>query len=136
MSILLSVTDLRASYGARTLFAGVGFTLSDGDRVGLIGPNGSGKSTLLRMLAGDLSPDGGEIARRTRLRLGYLPQVPELPATSVRQAVAAGLTGEARSSWEGEARVEDELRRLDLDPEAPVATLSGGWRKRVALARA
>ena len=136
VSILLSVTDLRASYGARTLFTGVGFTLSDGDRVGLIGPNGSGKSTLLRMLAGDLSPDGGEIARRTRLRLGYLPQVPELPATSVRQAVAAGLTGEARSSWEGEARVEDELRRLDLDPEAPVATLSGGWRKRVALARA
>jgi len=136
VSILLSVTDLRASYGARTLFTGVGFTLSDGDRVGLIGPNGSGKSTLLRMLAGELSPDGGEIAGRTRLRLGYLPQVPELPPASVRQAVAAGLTGEARTSWEGEARVDEELRRLDLDPEASVATLSGGWRKRVALARA
>src|SRR3954468_296777 len=91
VAILVSALELTHAFGARALFQGVGFTLSDGDRVGLIGPNGAGKSTLLRMLAGELSPDGGEIARRTRLRVGYLPQVPDLPATSVRQAVHAGL---------------------------------------------
>ena len=136
MSILLSVSDLSASFGARTLFSGVGFTLSDGDRVGLIGPNGAGKSTLLRILAGDLKADGGEIARRTRLRLAYLPQVPDLPLGTVVEAVKAGLPAADAESWEGEARVEEQMRKLDLDPGAPVATLSGGWRKRVALARA
>ena len=75
-------------------FQGVSFTLSDGNRVGLIGPNGAGKSTLLKILAGDLAPDGGEIARRGGLRVGYLPQVPEFPGgATVREAVHAGLPG-------------------------------------------
>jgi ATP-binding cassette subfamily F protein uup len=139
VSILLTAINLGASYGSRTLFSGVSFTLSDGDRVGLIGPNGAGKSTLLRILAGELSPDGGELARRTRLRVAYLPQVPDLPAGSIRAAVETGLKaagGPETPDWEGDARVDEQLRRLDLDPDAPVATLSGGWRKRVALARA
>jgi ATP-binding cassette subfamily F protein uup len=121
------------------LFQGVGFTLSDGDRVGLIGPNGAGKSTLLRLLAGELSPDAGEVSRRSGLRVALLAQVPVLTGATVREAVRAGRPHDAHPSaggWEDEARVDEWLNRLGLDAETPPATLSGGWRKRVALARA
>ena len=136
MSILLSARDLAYSFGARPLFDGVSFTLADGDRVGLIGPNGAGKSTLLKILAGDLAPDAGDVARRGGLRVAFLPQVPVLAGATVRDAVRDGLRGAEHARWEDEARVDEWLGRLDLDPEAPVASLSGGWRKRVALARA
>jgi ABC transport system ATP-binding/permease protein len=139
VAIILSARELGHSFGANPLFAGVSFTVSDGDRIGLIGPNGAGKSTLLRILAGALAPDAGEIARRGGLRIAYLPQVPELAGATIGEAVRAGLPhggpgGHAR--WEDEARVGEWLSKLDLEAEAPVAPLSGGWRKRVALARA
>jgi ATP-binding cassette subfamily F protein uup len=146
MAILLSARDLGHRFGARPLFQGVGFTLEDGDRVGLIGPNGAGKSTLLKILAGQLAPDAGQLARRDRLRVGYLAQVPVFEeGATVRQAVASGFAGapgaEAALDWEQEARVDELLARLELTggaagAEAPVAQLSGGWSKRVALARA
>ena len=137
MAILLSARELSHAFGARPLFQGVSFTLADGDRVGLIGPNGAGKSTLLKILAGDLAPDGGDVARRGGLRVGTLPQVPEFPGgASVREAVRAGLPNTDHASWEDEARVDEWLNKMDLDPEATVDTLSGGWRKRVALGRA
>ncbi|MEO8214853.1 MAG: ABC-F family ATP-binding cassette domain-containing protein [Myxococcales bacterium] len=136
MSILLSARDLSHSFGARPLFEGVSFTLQDGDRVGLIGPNGAGKSTLLKILAGELVADEGELARRGTLRVGFLPQVPELTGASVRDAVRAGLPDVEHARWEDEARVDEWMSRMDLDPEAVTDHLSGGWRKRVALARA
>jgi ATP-binding cassette subfamily F protein uup len=141
MAILLSAQGLGHAFGARSLFENVSFTLSDGDRVGLIGPNGAGKSTLLRILAGELGADSGAIAARAGLRVAHLPQVPTFaPGAAVREAVRAALPAGAHG-WEDEARVDELIAKLDLGGaaagvEAPVERLSGGWQKRVALARA
>ena len=143
MAILLTARNLGHRYGVRPLFDDVSFTLEDGDRVGLIGPNGAGKSTLLKIVAGALAPDQGDVARRERLRVGYLPQVPSFAeGATVRQAVAEGFVDAGGElGWEQEARVDELLARLELagggaGAERPVAQLSGGWAKRVALARA
>jgi len=144
LSILLSVQNLTHAFGARPLFDGVSFTLADGDRVGLIGPNGAGKSTLLRILAGELGADGGTVSRRGGLRVAYLPQMPEFAAgATVREAISAGLgtTSDASAPWEDEARVDELIAKLGLagaeaGADQSVGRLSGGWRKRVALARA
>ena len=136
MSILLSARGVGHAYGVRTLFEGVSFTLSDGDRVGLIGPNGAGKSTLLKILAGEVAPDGGDIARRGGLRVAILSQVPELVGATVREAVRAGLPDADHASWEQEARVDEWVSKMDLDPDRDIQSLSGGWKKRVAVARA
>jgi ATP-binding cassette subfamily F protein uup len=136
VAVQLSVRDLSHAFGGRPLFSGVTFTLSDGDRVGLIGPNGTGKSTLLKILAGELAADRGEVARRTGLRIAYLAQVPEFSDATVRAAVQAGLGRRQHDGFEDEGRVDEWLNRLELDPDAAIAKLSGGWQKRVALARA
>jgi ATP-binding cassette subfamily F protein uup len=139
-AILLSVQDVGHAFGVRPLFDAVNFTLAEGDRVGLIGPNGAGKSTLLRILAGELAPDRGTLAVRSRLRVGHLAQSPEFAeGITVREAVRQGLPASAGA--EHEATVDELLARLDLGgaaagENAPVARLSGGWQKRVALARA
>jgi ATP-binding cassette subfamily F protein uup len=135
VAVLLSARELTHAFGARPLFDRVSFTLSEGDRVGLIGPNGAGKSTLLKILAGSIAPDRGELARRGGLRTAYLEQVTELPFATVRDAVRDRLPrGEHEA--ESEAVVDEWLNRLELEADAPVAALSGGWLKRVALARA
>jgi ATP-binding cassette subfamily F protein uup len=133
---VISVRELSHRFGARPLFEGISFTLSEGERVGLIGPNGAGKSTLLKIVAGALAADRGDVVRRSELRVAYVEQVPALVAASAREAVAAGLAERERSSAEGEARVAEWLNRLELDPEMRVEKLSGGWQKRVAFGRA
>jgi ABC transport system ATP-binding/permease protein len=143
VSILLTARQLGHAFASRPLFDSVSFTLSEGDRVGLIGPNGAGKSTLLRILAGEVTPDRGELIRSSGLRVGYLAQVPRFePEDKVRGAVRRGLAhrlGVAVSAldWQAEAKVEETLAKLELSGDevgAPVATLSGGYQKRVALA--
>jgi ABC transport system ATP-binding/permease protein len=143
VGILLSAQGLSHAFGARPLFEGVSFTLAEGDRVGLIGPNGAGKSTLLRILSGELGADGGKLATRGGLRVAHLPQMPAFePGATVREAISAGLPARAdAASWEDEARVDELIAKLGLaGPEAgadqDLDRLSGGWRKRVALARA
>jgi len=142
VSILLTARSLTHSFSQRPLFRGINFTLSDGDRIGLIGPNGAGKSTLLKILAGQLTPDAGELAPRSGLRVGYLAQTPEFPAgATVHGAVEAGITKPGHTpDWQEQARVDEILSKLQLNsqlvqPETLVSTLSGGWQKRVALAR-
>jgi ATP-binding cassette subfamily F protein uup len=143
MAILATARNLGKSFSARPLFEGVRFTLAEGERVGLIGPNGAGKTTLLRILAGADSPDQGELVLRRGLRVGHVAQVPEFRrGQSVRQAVlepALALV-DADHRWQTEARADELIARLELSgPQAGADTsvdrLSGGWRKRVALAR-
>jgi len=140
LPILLTARELGHAFGARSLFEGVSFTLDEGDRVGLIGPNGAGKSTLLRIVAGELAPDHGTLAPRTNLRVAHLAQSPSFdPEITVREAVRQGLP--AGAGHEQEATVDELMARLELSgdaagEEAPVERLSGGWQKRVALARA
>jgi ATP-binding cassette subfamily F protein uup len=133
---LIAARDLSHAFGARPLFSGVSFTLLEGDRVGLIGPNGAGKSSLLKILAGQITADRGAVERRGGLRVAYLSQMPELPFANVRAAVRAGITRSTHAEWENEARVEEWLNRLELSADATIEPLSGGWRKRVALAQA
>jgi ABC transport system ATP-binding/permease protein len=143
MAILVTARNLSKSFGSRPLFEGVSFTLAEGERVGLIGPNGAGKTTLLRILAGADTPDAGELSPRRGLGVGHLEQVPAFaPGRTVREIVlepAAGLT-DPELQWRKGRRADELISRLGLaGPEAgadvPVDRLSGGWRKRVALAR-
>ena len=126
--IVIDAQGLAASRPNRPLFTGLSLTVSTGDRIGVVGINGCGKSTLLRMLAGELSPDAGEVRRGRNARVGVLPQQPELPRGSVHAAVTAGLD----EAWRGESA----LTQLGMGAmfDADTATLSGGQRKRVALA--
>jgi ABC transport system ATP-binding/permease protein len=141
VAILLSASELEHRFAARPLFSGVSFTISDGDRVGLIGPNGAGKSTLLKILAGAIAPDAGAVARRGGLRTAYLAQVPVLAAeVTVREVVRRGAGGHDHD-WDAEAKTDAILAKLDLsgdgvNADTRVGLLSGGWRKRVALAEA
>jgi len=143
MAILVTARSLSKSFGSRSLFEGVSFTLAESERVGLIGPNGAGKTTLLRLLAGADSPDAGEISPRRGLRVGHLEQVPVFaPGRTVREIVlepTVHLT-EPELQWRAAGRADELISRLDLagsqaGADAPVERLSGGWRKRVALAR-
>jgi len=142
VAILLTARGLSHAFSQRPLFQGISFTVSESDRIGLIGPNGAGKSTLLKILAGHIQPDGGELAQKTGLRVGYLAQSPAFePDATVRSAVTSGLGHEpSREDWEAQARVDAVLAKLQLNgpdvlPNTEIRTLSGGWQKRVALAR-
>jgi ATP-binding cassette subfamily F protein uup len=128
VAVLVSTRGLAHAFGATPLFTGIGFSVSEGDRIGLIGPNGAGKSTLLQILAGTIEPDRGELMRRSGLKAAYLPQVPELVGTTVRDAVGS-------ATDPNDVRIDTWLSRFELDPDARIEQLSGGSKKRVALAK-
>ncbi len=135
MSALLSCRGLTKSYGGRLLFSDLTLTVGSGERIGLIGPNGSGKSTLLQVLAGLEPPDDGERAVAHGVRLSYLPQEDVFePGLTVEQVVAQALPH--LDPIERQTRARIQLGKAGFtDPEQPVDALSGGWRKRLALAR-
>jgi ABC transport system ATP-binding/permease protein len=137
MTVLLSVQGLTKGYGPRPLFTDLSLDLRAGERVGLIGPNGSGKTTLLRLLAGLEEPDAGTRALRRTARLGYLAQDDVFPpGQTARDVVLAALAGEPVEEHERATRAAITLTQVGFgDPDQPAATLSGGWRKRLALAR-
>ena len=104
----MTIKDVRLAVGDRQLLDGVSMVVEEGQRIGLLGPNGCGKSTLLRILAAVLEPDAGARTERRDLRLGYLPQEPELPAElDVHRAVLDGI--------EGRAAVLEELERVHAE---------------------
>ncbi len=122
--ILIDAQGLKASRPNRPLFDDVSFTLSEGDRVGVVGLNGCGKSTLLRILSGDYRPDAGVVRNGRGARIGVLAQQPVLPEGSVRSAVG--------EDWRADAML-DKLGMTGLH-DAQTNELSGGQQKRVALA--
>jgi ATP-binding cassette subfamily F protein uup len=137
MTVLLSVQGLSKGYGPRPLFSDLSLDLRAGERVGLIGPNGSGKTTLLRILAGHEDPDAGTRSLRRAACLGYLAQDDVFaPGQTAREAVLAALAEEPIEERERQTRASITLTQVGFeDPDRPADTLSGGWRKRLALAR-
>ena len=136
MAILLSAHELGKSFAARPLFEGLTFSIESGERIGLIGPNGAGKSTLLKILAARSEADRGTLSRQKGLKVGYLEQVPSFaPGRSVQETVFEGIPGADVNDWEQVGFAQEIISRLQLDGEAKVDSLSGGWKKRVALAR-
>ncbi len=158
---LLTLTDAHLAYGHRALLDGAALALAAGERVALIGRNGEGKSSLLRILAGLETPDDGTLQAAAGLRRAHVAQEPDFaPGATVFDAVADGVTEaralrerferhapgedldalqtrlEALDGWTWEQRVHEALQRLRLDGASEVERLSGGTRKRVALARA
>jgi ATP-binding cassette subfamily F protein uup len=158
---LLSLTQAHLAFGHVPLLDGADLSLDHGERIGLIGRNGAGKSSLLKILAGLEKPDDGLLQVQGGVRREYVPQEPFLqPGATVFEVVSEGVAEakalrerfenhapgedldalqtrlEALDGWNWEQRVDEALQRLGLDPQARIDALSGGWRKRVALARA
>src|SRR5215475_14356729 len=133
--LLLSCEGVSKAYGTRSLFEDLSFGLFEGDQAGLVGPNGAGKSTLLKILTGDEVPDHGTRSLRAGIRIGYVPQDPTFPpGHTVEEIVAAALTGVDEEERPG--RLAQALGRAGFTGgREAVDALSGGWRKRLAIAR-
>ena len=138
MPPIINAQGISKAFGATTLFRDVSFTISEADRIGLIGPNGSGKSTLMKILAGSIPPDSGEVAVRKRTRMSYLEQESDFaPGHTARGVVQRALREAGIPETEWESRTAETLGRAGFeDFEVEAASLSGGWRKRLAIAEA
>ena len=138
MPPLINAQQISKAFGAAPLFDDVSFTVSESARIGLIGPNGSGKSTLLKILAGTIPPDSGDVAIRKRLRLSYLAQESEFAAGQTPRMVmkrALEASGIPEPDWE--SHTAETLGRAGFEDFAvDASSLSGGWRKRLAIAEA
>jgi len=156
---IINAQDISKRFGAVPLFEDISFTVSEGDRIGLIGPNGSGKSTLMRILAGEMEPDSGDVATRKRTRLAYVEQQSEFPPdATVRSVISRSLERANIPADEREKRLVEWLGRAGFT-ERPIvhlnngslnsdtnganttfaentSALSGGWRKRLAIVEA
>jgi len=166
----LSVENLSKSFGIEQLFENITFGLSKGDKTALVAPNGTGKSTLLRIIAGEETPDSGEVMMQSGVRVGYLMQEPQLrPGMTIREYILQGDSDvaaiiknyeeavehqaedfnevtqaaymkataamDAANAWDFEQRMEQILGKLDIhNLSRTIGTLSGGEKKRVALA--
>ena len=134
MAHLLGAEALHLEYPTRVIFDSITIGLNEGDRIGIVGRNGDGKSTLLRMLAGRLEPDSGRVTRRGGITLAMLDQADDLDdELTVHQAIIGDLDEHV---WAGDPKVRDVIAGLasDIPWETKVAELSGGQRRRVALA--
>ncbi|MBE7180706.1 MAG: ABC-F family ATP-binding cassette domain-containing protein [Terriglobus roseus] len=138
MPPILNAQSLSKRFGAKTLFEDLSFTVNDGDRIGLIGPNGAGKSTLLAVLAGHEDTDSGEVAARKRARVAFVVQNSEFaPGVTIRQVLERALGGSLVPADEHEQRLRETAGRAGFaDVSVEAASLSGGWRKRLAICEA
>ncbi|MBU6413724.1 MAG: ATP-binding cassette domain-containing protein [Planctomycetes bacterium] len=146
MAAVLVARDISKSFAARTLFTGISLSLEERERLALIGPNGSGKSTLLKILAGLQDADGGEVKLPKGLRASYVAQQDAFPEGStilsavtdaLHESRRAGLLPHLHDDHEADLAAEMTLARLEFDDiNQATASLSGGQRKRLAIARA
>jgi ATP-binding cassette subfamily F protein uup len=135
---IINAQNISKAFGAKPLFEEVSFSVSEGDRIGLIGPNGSGKSTLLRILAGTEKADSGEVAIRKRLQLSYVEQDSMFVAgASVRTVVERAIERSLTAYGQHGTHFREILGRAGFeDLELEAASLSGGWQKRLAIVEA
>ncbi|WP_291052275.1 ABC-F family ATP-binding cassette domain-containing protein [Herbiconiux sp.] len=134
MAHLLGAEALHLEYPTRVIFDSVTVGIDEGDRIGIVGRNGDGKSTLLSLLSGRIEPDAGRVTRRRGVTLGMLDQADTVDSSlTVAQAVVGDLD---EHEWAGDAKIRDVIGGLlgDVDWNAVIGTLSGGQRRRVALA--
>jgi len=132
MSVLLTCDALSKSFGSRTVFSDISLSLHDSDRLGIIGPNGAGKSTFLQILGGGMQADDGSVSVRKGVRLSMVVQDPRFdPDATVRDIIAAS----ARDTDEKDIEVSKIISRVGFeDASVSAGTLSGGWKKRLAIA--
>lgn len=138
MPPILNAQSITKQFGASPLFREISFTVEDCARIGLIGPNGAGKSTLMAILAGAVEPDSGEVAVRKRARAAYVPQDSQFAeGLTVHQVLETALGAAHFAETEREGRLRELAGRAGFtELAAEAATLSGGWRKRLAIIEA
>jgi ATP-binding cassette subfamily F protein uup len=132
---IISAQALAKRFGVSPLFQNLSFMVSEGERIGVIGPNGSGKSTLLEILSGRLRPDSGDLATRKGTHLSLVRQISEYaPGETIRSVLTKALDEAHVPEEDRLARISAILGRAGFtDLDAPASTLSGGWRKRLAI---
>lgn len=132
---VLNLEHISKIYGEKVIFDDVSFGVQEGEKIGIVGINGTGKTTLLRMIAGLEEGDEGQVVMQNGLHLTYLPQNPEFPEGATILSYTAD--GQEEQDWNRETDAKTVLTKLGFTEfETPVSVLSGGQRKRVALARA
>ncbi len=137
MSLFFNCQSLSKSFGTRTLFRNLSFSVFSGDRIGLIGPNGSGKTTLLKILADEEKADAGIVSAKRGLKIGYVPQNCEFPDETPSAILLEALKEDERPDYEKELHVQTFLSKLGFtEKDSSAQRLSGGWKKRLSIALA
>lgn len=131
---VLNIEHVSKIFGDKKIFDDISYGIHDRDKIGIIGINGTGKSTLLKIIAGEEETDEGQVISQNGLRITYLPQMPDFPKGAIVQDYVAD--GKWQKDWSTESEARNILNKLGItEHDVPVEQLSGGQKKRVALAR-
>ncbi len=131
---IINIEHISKIYGEKVIFDDVSCGIHEGEKIGIIGINGTGKTTLLRMIAGEEETDGGQIIKKNGIRIAYLSQHPDFPKDATVSSYA--FAGISETDWTAKSEVKSALNKLGItDYEARIHELSGGQKKRVALAK-
>ena len=136
MALLLNCQKLSKSYRSRPLFQNLSFSIDEGEKVGIVGPNGAGKSTLMKIISGEVEPDEGANSFKKDLRICYIPQEDGFAESEVGQVLQNAVALLKLEEHEAHTRVEKQVSQFGFsDRTQKIDTLSGGWRKRLSIAR-